>query len=172
MRTISDVIKQTIRLEGGYNNDPDDEEVKYGINARTLAQWDERGVIKVCDVDEEMAYDIYYALYVCRPKIDRLPFAIQPVVFDAGVLYGQVTAVKMLQTALNKITIHTLSVDGLIGEKTALKAKQCLYSLNDKRVINAIVDERIIKAAEIVADNTKKVKFLAGWINRAEFFRV
>lgn len=174
MKTVREMIDDIIEIEGGYVNDPDDNggETKYGITENTLKAWDKSGRMTIKELRKDEAAEIYRSQYYTRPNIHQLPSEIQPIVFDMCVNHGSTAAIKILQKTMNKLFSGRLSTDGLIGEKTCHKARQLLNNLTINRVVNSIVDERKLTYADIVANNKTQVKFLKGWLNRAEHFRL
>ncbi|RMD88945.1 MAG: hypothetical protein D6807_04715, partial [Alphaproteobacteria bacterium] len=88
------MIDALIGREGGFVDDPDDPggATKYGITLAVLEGWRGRrlGREDVAALKLAEARAIYAELYYRRPGIDRLPAALQPLLFDTAVNQGPV----------------------------------------------------------------------------------
>ncbi len=170
---IDALLEDLIRKEGGYVNHPNDKggPTKYGITQGTLSAWLGRkaSVADVQNLALQDAEEIYKANYYHKPKIDQLPDAIQPVVFDTAVNSGSGKAVSMLQEVLTKQG-HELVADGVIGNMTIAAAEKSVAA-NAKALINAYCDRRKAFFISIAARNPSQKVFLTGWINRSNSFR-
>jgi len=175
MHTVAELIKETLRREGGYVNHKKDRggPTNMGITQKTLARYLRRDVSidEVRNLSVALATEIYEKNYYYGPSIHKLPVAIQPVMFDAAVLYGPQRAVRFLQYVINEAGIASTAVDGVAGPKTQAFAAQA-YELMGGFLINAIVEERIEFCEMIVANEPEQKVFLKGWTNRANEFRV
>lgn len=171
---IEKEIYQLIDREGGFVNDPDDNgsATKYGITQHTLEMWLGRQVTveDVKNLPKKTAYEIYYSWYYIKPSINDLPMLIQPVVLDAAVNHGPKKAVKLLQDAVHCSGFNCGRIDGSIGPKT-INASHAAVEQLGSRLIEKIINRRVIAYENIVkADDTQR-KFLSGWIARAESFK-
>lgn len=173
MKTVDEMIADIIRREGGYSNNKNDRGsyTKFGVTLKTLNSW--RG--KECSQEDvkaltkEEAAQIYKAGYFYKPKIDKLPEALQPVVFDMAVNMGPKQAIKIMQRVIGRIA-DGISIDGIIGPKTVKAARDAINAIGTSVVVNQITDERIIFYRNIVKRDPSQIVFLNGWENRAREF--
>lgn len=166
MATISQMIEDVIRREGGYVNHPADRggPTKYGITQRTLDQWLGRHG-KVRAVTKADARVIYRSLYYIDPRIDQLPGSIQPLVFDAAVHHGPSHAVKMLQTACDTADYDPGPIDGIVGARTIAAAR-----LYERSMLDHYLFVRAAFMRSIVENDPTQAVFLDGWLNRLKEF--
>ena len=172
-RSVDQMIDGILRREGGFVNHPNDRggPTNFGITMKTLAAWRSPKPVDIPDVRSlktEEAKQIYSTNYFTRPKIDRLPAAIQPIMFDMSINHGPATAVKLLQQLLND-NGRTCSVDGGIGDETIERAKAADTAMG-KALINGLVARRVALFKQIVEGDESQRVFLAGWLNRANEF--
>lgn len=174
-QSIDEILDTVINNEGGFVNNPSDAggPTKYGITQATLSNYLGRDAtiddIKNLSIDD--AKEIYQRKYYTEPRFDTLPVDLQPVVVDTGVLYGTRRAVIFIQTVINEAGFGPIDVDGTLGPQTRAAVTKAFNEMQGY-FINAIVDERINRAQQIVANNPSQQVFLKGWTNRAESFRV
>lgn len=177
---FSQVLKKTLRWEGGFVNDEHDRggATKYGITIVTLRALnediDEDGRISINDIHEltkEQATDIYEKVYFTKPKIHLLPEGLQPVMFDMAVNHGPSRAVKILQRVVNLSGLATIEVDGGIGPVT-VRAADKTYRQMGHYMINALCDERQNFYNGIVMRDPSQERFIRGWTNRNNDFRI
>ena len=170
---IKIMIDDVLSKEGGFVNHPADKggPTNFGITQRTLSKYLETSVTveDVRGMDVETARDIYELRYYRSPKIDRLPEGIQHFVFDCAVNHGPRRAIKFVQEVCNDSGYGPLTADGLMGPKTKAQANSCHAELGDWMLV-ALVEERQIFYANIVANNPDQSVFLNGWLNRARSF--
>lgn len=126
---VRDIALEIVAREGGFVNDPADPggATNHGVTIGTMkalgcdvnhdGKVDEADV-KALSVDQ--AVSIFLSQYYLKPKIDTLPEALQPSVFDMQVNAGSM-AVKLLQRVL-KARGHDIADDGAIGPATAAAA--------------------------------------------------
>lgn len=171
--SIDDMIVDVLSKEGGFVNHPADKggPTNFGITQKTLSRYLERVVTvdEVQAMDIQTAKDIYELRYYRMPKIDRLPPGIQHFVFDCAVNHGPRRAIKFVQEICNDAGYGPLSVDGLMGPKSKAQAYACYEELKDWMLV-ALIDERQMFYANIVANNPSQSVFLVGWLNRARSF--
>lgn len=169
------IIDKVIETEGGYVNDPADSggPTKYGITQNTLSSWIGRRatVEDVKAISTQTASEIYASEYYFKPRIDQMPEDLQYLALDTSVLHGPYNTVKMIQNVINASEIAAVHVDGVAGPQT-LKALGEVYAEMQGYLINAVVDERIAFYEKLVARKPSQKKFLQGWTNRANKFRV
>lgn len=173
--TIDKMIKKILAHEGGFVDDIDDRggATNFGITQITYSQWLGRpaSVNDVRAMDIETAKEIYLTNYYYAPRINSLPKPIQPQAFDCAINHGPFRAIKFLQNVCNLAGFGTVIVDGVCGPKTR-NAIKTAYREMEIFFINAVVDERIHFYRQIVENDASQKKFLDGWLNRAEKFRV
>ena len=167
------MIIDVLSKEGGFVNHPADKggPTNFGITQQTLSRYLERAVSidEVRAMDIQTAKDIYELRYYRMPKIDRLPGEIQHFVFDCAVNHGPRRAIKFVQEVSNDAGYGPLEVDGLMGPKTKAQASACYEELQEWMLV-ALIDERQMFYANIVANNPTQSVFLVGWLNRARSF--
>lgn len=172
-KSVNQMIDDILQREGGFVNHPNDRggPTNFGITMRTLAAWRSPAPVDIPDVRSlkaDEAMDIYSTNYYIRPKIDKLPTSIQPVMFDMSINHGPASAVKLLQNFL-KDNGGDCSVDGGIGDET-IKCAQEADKTMGKALINGLVARRVALFKQIVARDESQRVFLAGWLNRANEF--
>lgn len=183
MHTVDQLVDDVLRREGGFVNDPDDlgGATKYGVTIHTMRRFgldvDGNGVVDIRDVKtlpRSAARELYKREYFEGPRIDDLPEALQPTVFDMYVNAGR-NAIKILQRLLNKMGAR-LKVDGVLGPNTIGTAHEYddksngalpdAYSVERRNYYFRIADRR--------PQNRKYARTRAGgkggWIKRAEEF--
>lgn len=175
-------IDEILENEGGYQNDPADKGnyhkgvligTNWGISAPVLAGWLGRTITAddMRNLSEEDAREIYERRYLSGPRIHTLPEPVQTFVLDAAVNHGPGTAIKLLQRVLNAAEFGPVDVDGVIGPATRNVVNEALTAMGNY-LMNALVDERIAFYRAIVQRDPTQRRFLAGWIRRAESFRL
>ncbi len=183
MKTIEAIAAEIVAREGGYVNDPGDPggPTKHGVTLATMRRLklDLTGDGRVTEADvramtPERAAEIFIEEYFYRPRLNLLPEALWPGVFDMQVNAGAV-AVKLLQRLLNDMG-QDLVVDGIVGPKTAAAARtvsqkgaQLLadaYGIARRNYYYALADRRpSLRKFARRRDGGK-----GGWIRRAEEF--
>jgi lysozyme family protein len=183
MQTVQQIAEEIVAREGGYVNDADDPggATNHGVTIHTMRRLgldlDGDGQITAADVrrlTRAQATEIFVEHYYNRPKIDALPQALRPSVFDMYVNAGT-HAVKILQRLLNEMRL-TVAVDGAIGPQTiaaAVKAADAApnhiadaYGIARRNYYYALADSRA--ASRKYARRRDGGK--GGWITRAEAF--
>ena len=183
MQDIRQLAQAIVTREGGLVDDPDDPGgvTKHGVTLHTLRrlgldlnhdnQIDRQDVERVTVPD---AVDIFIRHYFLEPKIDQLPEALRPSVFDMYVNSGA-HAVHILQRLFNDMRISVV-VDGVIGPQTIAAAQQAIaaapdhlvdaYGIARRNYYYALADAR--PASRKFARRRDGGK--GGWITRAEEF--
>ena len=176
--SIDSMIDHLLRLEGGYVNDPDDPggPTNFGVTQATLASWRGHPVsaddVRAMDISE--ARDIYKRRYFVRPKIDQLPDALQPSVFDMNVNAGG-NSIKILQRTLREFG-KDVSVDGALGPQSIGAAIDAYNEAGDYLVDAYGIERRnfYYRLADRRASSRKYARRKdggkGGWIKRAEEF--
>lgn len=171
--SIDEMINDVLAHEGGFVNHPNDQggPTNFGITQATLSRFLERAatVEEVRKLDVDTARDIYQHRYYEKPRINKLPAAIQPFVFDCAVNHGPRRAIKFVQQLCNEYGTGPLVADGLMGPVSKAAAAQCYSGMGDW-MLPALVEERIMFYHAIVARNPDQKVFLKGWLRRARSF--
>ena len=181
MKTIDEIADDILRAEGGFVNDPDDPggATNFGVTIHTMRRLgldlDRDGDVDVQDVrqlTQRQAKQIFLDHYYRKPRIDELPRALQPSVFDMYVNAGG-NAVKILQRLLNKMGF-SMSVDGAIGPVTIRGAKHAA-DINEFFLVNAYSIARRNYYYALGDKRAKSRKYArtrsgdtGGWIKRAD----
>lgn len=170
-RIIADTIS---RWEGGTVNDPADHggPTNFGITQRTLAAFRGRPVTaeEVRTLPRAEAVTLYRQRYWSTTGVDRLPEALQPVVFDSAVNMGPGTAVRLLQQALADLG-QPVVVDGVLGSVTAATTARLVADRGAGPVVNAVCDRRRQRYLDLIAADPTQTCFHAGWRRRCDSFR-
>lgn len=168
---MSDAIDDIIRREGGdkETNDPSDSggRTKLGISERANPEAWVDG-----DVTYAEARTIYEKVYILAEHFNLLPDSLQHQVVDHGVPSGPDTAARMLQQLIG------VPVDGVIGAKTLEAITNYpggkLFGTEVPGIVLlnlAFRDARMLHYATIAKKRPKDLKFLLGWIKRAQEFK-
>ncbi len=170
---VEQMIDDILRREGGFVNHLSDRggPTNFGITMRTLASWRSPAPVDLSHVRNlkiDEAREIYRSNYFSGPKLDKLPTAIQPLMFDMSINHGPASAIKLLQQVLND-SGQPCDIDGGIGDETLRCAKGASTAMG-KALINALVARRVHLYRQIVAGDESQRVFLAGWLNRANEF--
>ncbi len=172
---IKAMIKEIVAKEGGYVNHPNDRggPTKYGVTQATLSSYlgKPASIQDVKELSLSLAEEIFYVRYYLQPRIDALPDKLELPVFDMSVNAGQRTAIRLLQSVINKSGVASLKEDGVNGTGTQQAAFKA-YEAMGAYLINAYADERIAYYKAIVRRNPSQKVFMAGWESRAEYFKV
>ena len=177
MDRIDQIIHSMVaKFEGtGYTNHPADRggPTKYGITQRTYGEW----LGKPVTPDQVKAMPWQHALAIYRERfwrgtnIDRLPEALQPVIFDMAVNHGPGAAVRLLQVALGDLGRHIIG-DGVIGRVTSGAVAELVAGRGARAVIDAVCDRRRDYIQHIVANDPSQAVFRHGWLDRCESYRL
>jgi len=167
-----DTIDEIIRREGEdkETNDPDDSggRTKYGISEQANPEAWADG-----DVSYAEARTIYEKVYILAEKFNLIPDeTLKHQVIDFGVPSGPDTAARLLQQVVG------VPVDGSIGPKTI----EAITKYPDGKLFGkpvpgivllnlAFRDAREIFYATLAKRRPKDLKFLLGWLKRAQEFR-
>lgn len=174
MPTVDEMIDDILRREGGYVNHPADRggPTKFGITQKTLSAYIGRVALAkdVENMSEDLAREIYERNYFNGPRIDRLPEAIQPFIFDCAVNHGPRRAIKFVQSVCNQAGFSpALDVDGAMGPQTRKAAEWAQQEMGDV-FLKALLEERRNFYRVIVEHNPSQAVFLNGWMNRVNEF--
>lgn len=183
MHSVESIAAEIVRREGGYVNDPDDPggATKHGVTIHTMRdlKLDLTGDGKVDATDVKAltparAAEIYVRHYFHGPKLNLLPAALQPSVFDMQVNAGS-NAVRILQRLMGAFGLP-LKDDGVVGPITARTVARALqlapdhlvdaYGIARRNYYYKLADGRPSSRKYARTRNGGK----GGWIIRAEEF--
>lgn len=181
---IDGIIADTLKNEGDkYTDIPGDKggPTRNGVTLKYIrgiglqgGDLNKDGVIDFHDVQlvsPEVAAVFFKEDFFYHPHIDLLPVELQAQVFDHAVNSGPARAIITLQRVLSRL-VRWMPADGVLGQKTAATAKEAIDKYATKAVVNALVDGRKAFYTALAAEDHSQEKFLKGWLNRAESFRV
>ncbi len=183
MPTIEQIASDVVRREGGWVKDPADPggATNFGVTIGTLRSLrmdlDGDGAVTEADLrrlTRTQAADIFIRNYFRAPRIDRLPVALQPSVFDMQVNAGS-QAVRLLQRLLTDMGFPCVA-DGVIGPATVAAVHAAAeaapehivdaYGIARRNYYYALADARpALRKFARRRDGGK-----GGWIARAEEF--
>ena len=170
-----DVIADIIRREGPeFTDDPDDRggPTRWGVTIGALSEYrraigdltpetDEgkRGAIRA--VTEQDARAIYQRLYIDKPRFGDIKHPeLRALVIDTGVLHGRHRAARWLQG------VAGVKADGWVGDIT-------LGAVNGRSwrpIYLGLLARRYSGFVAFVNVKPSQLKFLKGWVNRANEF--
>lgn len=172
--TIDDIIWETVKLEGGYSNNPADKggKTNYGITEKVARDNGYNDDMRSMGVS--WAFDIYKREYFMKPKFNEIykySPAIAKELFDTGVNMGTGTAAKFLQESLNLLNYNgklypDMVVDGVIGNITLLALEKLLKHSNkaESVLIKCLNGLQFMRYKSICdRDKTQEV-FVFGWL--------
>jgi type VI secretion system secreted protein VgrG len=171
-------LKEVLRWEGGYVNDPDDRggETNRGITIGALSKAKSQGLvpqtvtIKSLTTDLDSVKKIYEVNYYKAGKCDKMPHPLAYAHFDACVHHGLAGAGKLLQKMIVSFG-QKIAVDGAVGPKTL----SALETLTSTKPVASLCAEYNMKREEryraIVRGKPSQAKFLKGWLNRLNSVR-
>lgn len=175
MKTVDQIIDETIGKEGGYSDHPADRggPTRWGITQQVARAFGYAGDMKV--LPRETAVQIYRARYWSGPGFDRVAAHSQRVaieMFDTGVNMGPAVAATFLQRALNGLNrgasdYPDIGADGRIGEMTIaaldafLKRRGKAGEMVLLRALETLQGERYLSITEARPANEA---FLFGWL--------
>lgn len=161
------ILTDLLRREGGLSDDPDDPGgfTNFGLTTKSLSEYYGRpvGANEVETLTAAVARTIYADMYIEKPGFNLIGVqCIRALLVDSAVNNGRARATKWLQTALGVVP------DGVIGPRTAKAMEGMLWA----DVYYKVLHQRFACYAELPRSNPKLLKFLPGWINRANEFVV
>ncbi len=170
-----DVIADVLRREGSkFTDDPHDRggPTRYGITVEALCEFRRRaGGFVPKSVDEiraaiksltkAEARAIYQRLYIDKPRFGEIKHPeLRALVIDTGVLHGRHRAARWLQG------VAKVKADGWVGDIT-------LGAVNGRSwrpIYLGLLARRYSGFAAFVKSKPSQLKWLKGWINRANEF--
>lgn len=185
---IANMALDIVRREGGFVDDPDDPggATKYGVTIKTLRRLGmdvdgdgdiDKDDVRALTIDD--AVRVFVTNYFFEPGLDKLPEALQPLMFDFWVHSGR-NAGKILQRVLNRwlraANERELKVDGIIGPKT-LAIARAAYDDMGQYLVDALAVARRGWLISLAKRRPALRKYVvrrdggkAGWVTRAEEF--
>lgn len=189
MNAFDYAAKETLGLEGGNSNDPDDRggETNYGVTQKTLQDALNRGIISgikhVSQLTPDLVKTIFKEDYWKKIQLDKVyNLFVAAEIFDTAVNSGPGKAVIIAQMALDYLG-EVVTIDGVMGPQTisllnkwgARDERALLVALNGFQFIHfvLIVDDKdlIDKMATMVRASSDQTKFSRGWTKRVSFYR-
>jgi len=183
MDSVRDIARAIVAREGGFVDDSDDPggATNHGVTLATMRRLgldlDGDGRVDRADVralTRGQAVEIFLEHYFRRPRLDRLPEALQASVFDMQVNAGA-NAVRILQKLLAQMGFAVVA-DGILGPRTEAAANAAMaaapdhladaYGVARRNYYYALADAR--PASRKYARRRDGGK--GGWITRAEEF--
>lgn len=176
MKTVSSIIDDIIRIEGGYSNDPNDKggETCYGITAAVARASGYMGPMQ--DLPLDVARAIYNKRYVTIPCFDQvaaIDTEIGVELIDTGVNMGPASAAMFLQRWLNGFNYagryQELFVDGRIGRITLDALVEYLAWRKEEGRIDLLKGLNCIQGArylDLVEKDRSQRKWLSGWLRQ------
>ncbi len=184
---VENMAREIVRREGGFVDDAADPggATQHGVSLRYARRMgldiDRDGDTDADDirlVTPEQAAALYVRDFFEAPGLDRLPEPLQPVLFDFAVNAGPARAIICLQEVLSEVAaaapdlgLMPLAADGRIGPKTREACRHAFEAMGPF-LVNAVVEARIAYYRDLVSRDPSRRRFLAGWINRANEFRL
>lgn len=183
MKIVQQLAAEIVAREGGFVNDPADPggATNHGVTIHTMRRLglDLTGDGRVDEGDvraitREQAVAIYIDHYWRAPRIDALPEALQPSVFDMYVNAGS-NAIKLLQRLIGDLGFPC-DIDGVVGPQT-IRAAQLAYEAAPGHLVDAYGIARRNYYYTLADGRPASRKFArrtdggkGGWITRAEEF--
>ncbi len=183
MQTVQQIAEAIVGREGGYVNDPDDPggATNFGVTIHTMRRLgidlDRDGDVDARDVrllTRDRAVGIFIEHYFLWPRLDELPEALQPSIFDMYVNAGA-NAVKILQRLLADFD-EPVTVDGALGPQS-ISATNRAFAKAGRHLVDAYGIARrnyYFRIADRRPASRKYARTRAGgkggWIKRAEEF--
>ena len=159
-------FRETLGLEGGYVNDPDDPggETMYGISKRAYPDVD------IARLTAGQAMLIYRRDYWDALNLDKvLNSIISGEIFDTAVNMGRKKAVLIAQKALNFLG-ENLIEDGIIGQKT-IQALNKWSQKDDRALFVCLNGFQFAQYRQITEKNQRLKKFSRGWTKRIQQYQ-
>jgi lysozyme family protein len=161
-------LQLILKFEGGYVNDPNDHggATNKGVTQTVYDEYRKslnKSGQSVKDITDDEVKDLYYKKYWIVAMCDKLPVDVDTVHFDTAINAGPKQAAKLLQRSVG------VADDGVIGPATLAKVTSVTLT-NPKALIRQYINKRIEFYISLVMNNPSQIKFLNGWILRANSF--
>lgn len=161
-------FQKILDVEGReYTNIKDDDggPTKFGITMSTLSDFRHKLCMPddVKNLTEDEARDVYRVLFWDRLQLDRAPSQMLAyVLFNQAVNFGAVKVAKKVQTILRDLGAHVV-IDGVFGPMSV----NALISADPKKFLAEFMKKTYVSYAKSVVADPDDLKFLVGWMNRA-----
>lgn len=183
MANFEKAITKTLKLEGGYVNDPDDPggATRYGITEATARAHGYAGDMR--ELPLETAKNIYKKSYWNVTRLDEFPSQLLAEnVFDCNVNCGPRVGGRLLQECLNLLNVdpagrrmwRDITEDGIVGTETLSVLRQALQSRRDMEDLIALLFNclRARRYVTIVRNRPASRKFMIGWLKHRVWLEV
>lgn len=177
MKTIDQIIDDTIGKEGGYVDHPDDRggATRWGITQAVARANGYTGEMRV--LPRAKAVEIYRSQYAIKPgfaAVAEIMPTIGAELFDTGVNMGPARPSMWLQEWLNALNAGgtlwpDIAEDGRIGPGTlaALKAYKARRGAEgERRLLAALNGDQAVRYKQIARANASQEAFVYGWLGR------
>lgn len=188
MERVDRLLEDIVRREGGLVDHENDRGgiTNYGISLRYARN---RGLDLNADgevdgedireVTPEKAVALYREDFYERPRIDRLPEPLQPLMTDFSVNSGAPRAIRELQDTLERsrrvaptvLGEKAIAVDGVIGPGTVAASRRTFEAMGGY-LVNAVANARLDFLHGLVEADRSQEVFLDGWTRRVREFMV
>jgi lysozyme family protein len=188
MSRVDDLLWEIVRREGGLVDHENDRGgiTNHGVSLRYARN---RGLDlngdgevdgeDIRDVTADKAVELYREDFYTRPRIDRLPEDLQPLMTDFAVNSGAPRAIMELQGTLERTRAGApdtfgateIAVDGVIGPGTSGACK-LIHGEMGSHLVNAVASARLDFLHRIVERDPSQKVFLDGWEARVREFMV
>jgi lysozyme family protein len=160
------ILTDILRREGGLSNDPADPGglTNFGLTTACLSEYYGRtvGANEVETLTAAVARTIYADMYIEKPGFNLISVeCLRGLLVDSAVNNGRGRAIKWLQTALGVVP------DGVLGPRTI-----AALTGNWGDIYYKVLRQRFECYSDLPRVNAKLMKFLPGWIKRANEFVV
>ena len=169
MADFNIAVGLTLINEGGYENNPNDsgnwtggkvgegelKGTKYGISAAEFPTLD---IVNMTEAEAQVIYKSKYWLVLYEAIKDQF---VTNKLFDLGVLFGQGTAIKILQTVLQP-QFSDVKVDEIFGPATLA----AVNGADPHSLLLAYKTAFVSRAIQTGAQNPNDRPFVSGWIRR------
>lgn len=181
----------TMRIEGGYANNPADKggETYKGISRKNFPQWEGWKIVDLAkrtapnSIDKVLAADKDLQLLVRKFykanfwDVNRLDEVTNQVIaeelFDTGVNMGTGKAARFLQESLNLLNRNQknykdIAVDGIVGPQTLTLTNNHPDKVALYKMLNLMQGERYL---DIMRNAPDQETFAYGWLDRVNFVK-
>ena len=169
MADLNIAVGLTLINEGGYENNPNDsgnwtggkvgegelKGTKYGISAAEFPTLD---IVNLTEAEAQVIYKSKYWLVLYEAIKDQF---VTNKLFDLGVLFGQGTAIKILQTVLQP-QFSNVKADEIFGPATLA----AVNGADPHSLLLAYKTAFVSRAIQTGAQNPNDRPFVSGWIRR------
>lgn len=177
MRSVDDIINETLELEGGtYTDDPKDSggPTKWGWTKKALRAMGWFGNVQ--DLDRQTAFDLYYRRFIVNSGYEpvlALSVRVAAELVDTAVNMGEGYAGRFLQISLNAFNQEgskypDIVVDGVVGKGTVrtlglfLNYRGAEGEVVLLKAMNCLQGARYLELAESAPKNER---FVYGWLS-------